>query len=108
MSHTLVPDDLFDRQVAVTRSGVDGLVAIIDGQRSVLAAAVQLPLLSFEALAHLTRALISTAAELAERATTSSTESLDRLRDSLALRGDREHAGNGSTPSRRASAAAAA
>jgi hypothetical protein len=108
MPNNLVPDDFFDRQVAVTRGGVDGLVTIIDGQRSVLAAAVQLPLLIVEGLAHVARALISVAAEIADRTTTSSTESLDRLRDSLAVTGVPEQAGNGSTPSRHAASAAAA
>jgi hypothetical protein len=92
MTYTLVPDDLFDRQVAVTRNGVDGIVTIIDGQRSALAAAVQLPMLTFEALAHVTRSLISAAVEVTDRASTSSTESLDRIRESLALDNHREQA----------------
>ena len=107
MPDSLVPDDLFDRHVAVTRDGVDGLVTIIEGQRSVLTAAMQLPLLSFEALAHLTRSVISTVVEVTDRATTSSTESLDRLRDSLRLTADRDQASNGSIPTRRAATAAA-
>jgi hypothetical protein len=105
MEHTLVPDDLFDRQVAAVRTGVDGLVTMIDGQRSVFAAAVQLPLLSFEALAHLTRSMIAAALEVSDRAATTSTESIDRLRDSLTPVGGA--ATNGSTPGRKATAAAA-
>jgi hypothetical protein len=104
MEHTLVPDDLFDRQVAAVRTGVDGLVTMIDGQRSVVAAAVQLPLLTFEALAHLTRSLIAAALEVSDRAATTSTESFDRLRESLTSVGATP---NGSTPTRKATAAAA-
>ena len=98
MPSTLFPDDLLDRQAAVAETGVDAVVQMFAAQRSVLEAAGEMSRLSIEAIAHLTRSIVTTILELSDRAAATSTRSVEQLSRTMTTIGAVAPAGtNGAT-----------
>jgi hypothetical protein len=84
MPTALVPDDLLDRQAAASRAATDALVQIMDAQRMLFAAALEISRTSVEAITHLSHSMISTALDVSDRATSAASRSAELIGQSVA------------------------
>ena len=92
MQTTLLQEELFDGQIAVTKAYVDATANIFEHQSTLLHAVLEIPKMSVESFGQVSRAIISTSLTCSLRAATMMVESFDLRYGSSILSKTNSHA----------------